>query len=531
MIRDSPIQGINVPKCATALKATLFADDTTVYLAATDDFRELQNVLDTWCSAAKAKFNISKTEIIPIGTKEYRTEMAGTYQRTGKWENYPEGVHVAGDGEAVRILGAFMGNNVDQCGVWSTKLEKVRAVFERWKYGHSKLPGKKHTVQMMLGGMTQFLTDVQRMPDAVVKRFTKMMRNYVWDDKQHVPIATEHLYLALEEGGLNLLDLEARNDAIDVMWLKAYLNLGEDRPMWALLADDLFALNVPSNATLKEEDLRINTFLQRWSPKMKGLPDELRALLKCARKFGLRQEGIAFSRSILREMPMWDHAHVVAKEMSRLTVKSAVMRCLKKNHGLRVVGDFEELANTLLNRNHRPVSTCTCEDCELQITRNRCANPHRCCERAKRILDLLPSKWDPRKEQPEDYEDEDQVWANEKEEVAVVFDRRVTIHGRLSETLRIFTEGESSTTAYMGGKMVRDYESLTLATDGSCEKNGDRDARAGAGVFVSEGSTLNIAAKLPETVLQSNQTAELMATLLASKGMDRKLANMRTRAI
>ncbi|EIW58329.1 uncharacterized protein TRAVEDRAFT_100218, partial [Trametes versicolor FP-101664 SS1] len=72
MIRNSPLKGMNIPTSGSALKATLFADDTTVYLSEEDDFQVLQSVLDTWCSAAKARFNIGKTEIIPLGSREFR---------------------------------------------------------------------------------------------------------------------------------------------------------------------------------------------------------------------------------------------------------------------------------------------------------------------------------------------------------------------------------------------------------------------------------------------------------------------------
>lgn len=43
-----------------------------VYLIEHDDFGALTDTLQFWCKASGAKFNTSKTEIIPIGTKEYR---------------------------------------------------------------------------------------------------------------------------------------------------------------------------------------------------------------------------------------------------------------------------------------------------------------------------------------------------------------------------------------------------------------------------------------------------------------------------
>lgn len=520
MIRDSPLKGLNIPTSGTALKATLFADDTTVYLSEEDDFQVLQDILDTWCSAAKARFNIGKTEIIPLGSPDFRKEMIGEYERSGRWRNYPVGVHVAKEGEAVRILGAFIGNGVEQCAVWTPKIEKVQEVLDRWRMGHATVQGKAQAVQMMIGGMTQFLADVQRMPKAVVKRLNKLIRNYVWDDKPHVPIATEYLYLPVSEGGVGLLDLEARNEALDIMWLKEYLRYGEDRPDWARVADDLLAINVPRDVHLKEKELRISTFLQHWKPKANKLPPDLLAMIKVGKKHGVRQEAIAFNRSALREMPMWDHNQTERKGMGRLSAKSATTTCLKRNHGLRTVGDFEGLARALENTAHRPTMRCTCTDCEAQITSSKCANPHRCYIRAKQILDLPPPKWDPRKEQPEDYEDEDYAWAKGLGVEAEVVDRRVTMKGPLSETFRVFTDGKPLSRTPPSLMLQRTSEFKTIGTDGSCSQNGEANARAGAGVYVAADSSENIAMRLPKTVPQSNQTAEMTATLLATTRLD-----------
>ncbi|KAI0822594.1 hypothetical protein BC628DRAFT_1290311, partial [Trametes gibbosa] len=233
MIRKSNIQGIHIPRCGETLKATLFADDTTVYLASTDDFAELQHVPDVWCTAAKARFNLKKTEIIPLGTPEYHAEVETTYRTTGRWGNYPANVHVAPEGEPVRILGAWLGNSINECEVWAPKIEKILIVITRWKGTHTTLNGKRHVVQMMIGRMSQFLTNVQRMPKSVMIRLNKLMREYIWNDKASPPVQFDCLTLPLEQGGLGLLDLASRNESIDVVWLKSYLEMGPDRPWWA----------------------------------------------------------------------------------------------------------------------------------------------------------------------------------------------------------------------------------------------------------------------------------------------------------
>jgi hypothetical protein len=49
----------------------LFADDTTAYLSEHDSFDDLKRILDKWCLALGAHFNVTKTELIPFGTPEF----------------------------------------------------------------------------------------------------------------------------------------------------------------------------------------------------------------------------------------------------------------------------------------------------------------------------------------------------------------------------------------------------------------------------------------------------------------------------
>jgi hypothetical protein len=59
-------------------KIAMFADDTTLFLGETDRLDVVNETLDHWCKASGAKFNIEKTEIVPIGTENYRTTVVVT---------------------------------------------------------------------------------------------------------------------------------------------------------------------------------------------------------------------------------------------------------------------------------------------------------------------------------------------------------------------------------------------------------------------------------------------------------------------
>lgn len=525
MIRKSQITGFKIPRCDEVLKAVLFADDTTVYLSRRDDFKDLQAVLDTWCSAAKARFNISKTEVIPIGTKTFRKEMAETYQATGTWMNYPKGVHFAQEGEAIRILGAFFGNGIVRTDVWTLVLNKIVAmrkplmqVIARWKEGHATVQGKRHVIQMIVGGMTQYLTTVQRMPEPICKRLTKIIRGYIWDDRSSTPISMAQVCLPVERGGLGMLDLNARNEAIDIMWLKAYLDFSEDRPLWAFLADDLLATHIPKDCRPRQQELRINPFMQRWHPKVRDLPEELKAMIKVATKYGVRLEGLAFSRKILEVMPLWDHIYADRIKLGRLTVPSKLITCLREAHKAITVGDFRKLAQLLESSDHQKKAACKCASCAYLREAVGCNSPHLCASRAQAMLRSLPPKWNPQAEQPEDYEGHE-MEELEKEglgEDLVPFDRRVTTHGDLGQAFRIFTETSQVFNGRISTKIDEDGTAITIATDGSCCHNGERRGRAGAGIYVEDGHALNQSLRLPSWIEQSNQTGEIVATLLAT---------------
>ena len=71
MIQQSNLEGFKAGQLQQTI-VSLFADDTTVYLSEKDNVGDLYAILQTWCIASSAKFNLEKTEVIPIGSKDYR---------------------------------------------------------------------------------------------------------------------------------------------------------------------------------------------------------------------------------------------------------------------------------------------------------------------------------------------------------------------------------------------------------------------------------------------------------------------------
>jgi hypothetical protein len=103
-----------------------------VYLSKNDSFNELEEILEEWCKVSGAKFNSSKTEVIPIGSKEYRTRVIESLQTSPDSKAIPVCVKIREGGEAVRMLGVWFGNEIEDTTPWNTVISKIECVLEGW---------------------------------------------------------------------------------------------------------------------------------------------------------------------------------------------------------------------------------------------------------------------------------------------------------------------------------------------------------------------------------------------------------------
>jgi hypothetical protein len=262
-IRNSPdINGITIPTAPQNPKIAMFADDTTIFLSETDRLDTVYDTLNHWCRASGAKFNIEKTEIIPIGTVDYRTTVITT-RKINNLDSTPinNQIHIALDGEAIRSLGAWIGNHTNATAPWEPILDLIKKDLDRWNKNRPTLHGRKTILQAIVGGRTQFLTKAQGMPPSIETALIKIIRKFMWEDDSSPRIALDFLCLPLEEGGLNLLYIHARNEAIEITWLKSYLNFTLSRPEWAMITDLIINKAAPPGTS---HLARLNMFLQSW---------------------------------------------------------------------------------------------------------------------------------------------------------------------------------------------------------------------------------------------------------------------------
>ncbi|TDL17429.1 ribonuclease H-like protein [Rickenella mellea] len=171
---------------------------------------------------------------------------------------------------------------------------------------------------------------------------------------------------------------------------------------------------------------------------------------------------------------------------------------------------------------HRTRKNCACENCRNDRSLG-CTNPHKCRNAAKKTLDALHPKWDPRILEIDDGldltpEKEAENASARKEDGPIIFDPSVRTTGSLKEGFRVFVcrEALSNYPAYRPRPPVPIEDAVKVYTDGSCTNNGDEDAKAGSGVWYAPNDERNTAVRLPGPN-QTNNAGETAAVLIAAQ--------------
>ncbi|EJD37976.1 hypothetical protein AURDEDRAFT_38311, partial [Auricularia subglabra TFB-10046 SS5] len=180
MIRRSHLRGFTIPGAPKRLIISLFADDTCVFLSEFDNPADLKKILDTWCLAAGAKFNVGKTEIVPLGNLPFRSRLLETKRMCADGEPFDEGTKIAAQGEPVRLLGVYIGNDVDQHAPWEAIITSIEKTLDSWSLRTLTMTGKAIVAKSIVAGKTQYLGMVQGMPNSIQERITKLVMDFIW---------------------------------------------------------------------------------------------------------------------------------------------------------------------------------------------------------------------------------------------------------------------------------------------------------------------------------------------------------------
>jgi hypothetical protein len=88
-----------------------------------------------------------------------------------------------------------------------TVISKIDKAVERWNNAQVTTLGRRHVIQSVFGGYTQYLTMVQGMPKDIENMIEKRLRRYLWDKKVS-DVNAETTRAPIECGGLKVPDIQ-----------------------------------------------------------------------------------------------------------------------------------------------------------------------------------------------------------------------------------------------------------------------------------------------------------------------------------
>ena len=517
-IRSSPLKGFRVNDELTKALVKAYADNTMVFLGPEDNPSDLQKCLDLFCKASTARFNDSKTEIIPMGSKVTRSEMIRT-REFNDWKIKDE-IRITKDGEATRILGSWQGNEINIQDKWNDILERQQKTMKRWSHLYPSVAGRVLLLKTLVVSLAQYLMTVNGISNKNLTTMEKSIRQFIWGRKKG-QLAWERAILPVKDGGVSAPSIKIRYESIKVGWLKRWWRPAPDRPDWAEVANEL----VYQSTHQKIECTLVSKWIgQTWlaRTRLDQLPSSLKEMIQAAQKYNVTISVLRAPRDLRLSMPAFHHPF--AKNRN-LCTKSRAMKCLKEVHKVRTIGDLITMT----------------EDADQAACRIDRRGRNACKEKARDLLNRVQDKWNLNRETPQRHD----LWhtprrieRHTKADLAKMSvrynpDTRTT-HDVLGG-LRIFgkTPGHKSSKRdpflpekppmRIDAMIEPSLRQVTINTDGSVTKNGWENARAGIGVWYANRSRWNIAMRLEplDGACASNSRAELGAILEALRQNER----------
>ena len=172
-------------------KILLMADDTTLCLS---NISSLHIAIKEFLSFEKfsgLKLNLSKTEIIPIGSKLNQNIITPIDLSTVKIKHLP-----------FKALGTWFYANEIDCMEYNTKkrIENMNTILNIWRCRNLSIKGKIVIIKSLVLPQITFLFSMLYITDSILIEIEKMLYNFIWDFKP-AKIKKKHFDRSNRRGG------------------------------------------------------------------------------------------------------------------------------------------------------------------------------------------------------------------------------------------------------------------------------------------------------------------------------------------
>ena len=205
---NNDIKGFIVNK--NEIKITMYADDTTAFLADKQSAKCLFAELDQFRKASGLKINMEKTEGLWLGSK------------VNSKEN-PFGI--TWSSEPIKALGIYFSYDTKAAenANFADKIKQLERQLHWWKARDLSLMGRILIVKTLGLSKFSFLASVVHTPGWVIKRVNSCIFHYIWKGKSD-KVKRDIMIQDYHKGGYNMVDLQMVVHSAQLDWIKRFLN-------------------------------------------------------------------------------------------------------------------------------------------------------------------------------------------------------------------------------------------------------------------------------------------------------------------
>lgn len=209
------------------IKTLAYADDVIIFLQNTEEWDQLQKILQVYSNASNAKMNLSKT-----------TMMSLTGTENNKWIQIANSNHIEwhdkNNNHAIRYLGYPLYSRSEQLhNHLDTVLQKLQSNLNRYKTRNLSIKGRSMVINSLILSRIWHLLRVTIVPDDFIKKVENLTRNYIYPFHPY-----PSLYFGSEDklkGGLGLINIKDQYLALHNVYLHKLIQHVNRNPLTGII--------------------------------------------------------------------------------------------------------------------------------------------------------------------------------------------------------------------------------------------------------------------------------------------------------
>ena len=295
------VSGFHVPNLPP-VRVIMYADDTNLFLSASDDISSIKACLDIASFAIGSKFNHDKSIVKAIGSHDFQAECHASSLING--QTLPDATFLSPE-EPLRVLGVWVGPPGCASHRWLSIEKHIRTLTAQWSSIGTSVLNRVLLAKALMQSRCFYLLDGNSIPLLSLRRINSIIMRFVRGRNSCMTYNQLEAPLAL--GGVNCPSLITKKRAYDLKFLGDLIS-GDSSIPWKR-----WTLRMLLDSTSRDASgsgPRLHPFLQLSHTGVSSLHERVKSAFATARFVGIDVDCCFPSRAARLDMPWYMHPAV-----------------------------------------------------------------------------------------------------------------------------------------------------------------------------------------------------------------------------